>query len=167
MVQMTKSLSKLLEEHDSMQVNDELDQTYLPSNEVKSTDIIPAGFDIPEELGQTTAELQDEVAPEFMRSCLKMANRAMSGQVNVFKDGDLPHKMVLLLAMKMIPNRKIGEKRAQETPLKNKQTARALKNLIESLTLEGEIVVDSSTINSGVEHPAKHQTKEREQSRAA
>ena len=134
---MVAKLAKMLLKHDSMQINESMDESFTPTV-IQDSDNLPTGFDIPEPSGQSLVELQNEVAPDYMRACLKMANRAMTNQVNVFKEGDLPHKMALMLAHKMFPNRKVGEKVQAATPRKNKKTAQALKQLITSLSLEAE-----------------------------
>ncbi len=54
----------------------------------------------------------------------------MAGQVNVFKEGDYPHKMALLLAHRMTPNRKWKDKLPEDTPAEVKKASRALKTLI-------------------------------------
>jgi hypothetical protein len=99
------------------------------------------GFIIPDSLGALSSiEIQDAVAPSYLEACLKMANRAMMGQVNPFKEGDLPLKMALLLAHKMLPSRKVNEKPMKETPKVNKETQRALKSIIKSLTSESDTI---------------------------
>jgi hypothetical protein len=140
---MANKLEKLLKQHDSAQLNNELAETFTPSSEVGDINAIVEGFDVPSLNGQSMMELQDEVSPGYLEACLKMANRAMTGQVNPFKEGDLPHKMALLLAQKMLPTRKIGEKPVKDTPEHTKQVSRALKSLIRSLTIDGEVVIDS------------------------
>jgi len=106
-------------------------------------------FPIPADEGQSVPELVDETAPGYLRACLEMANRAMTGNVDPMKEGDLPHKMALMLAHKMIPARKFNDKPPEETPAEVKKTARALKSLIKSLTDDGEIIMDHTVQSSG------------------
>ena len=101
-------------------------------------------FNLPEEAGQTVTELVEETAPGYLRSCLAMARRAMAGHVNPFKEGDLPHKMALLLAHRMTPYRKWNDSAPEESPAEVKKTQRALKALIKSLAEDGEIIIDST-----------------------
>lgn len=149
----------MLLDHDQMQSESDLSRTYTrkkPSIEISEdfkdikTDNLPQveqsplpmeGFVIPESLGAlSSVEIQDAVAPSYLEACLKMANRAMMGQVNPFKEGDLPHKMALLLAHKMLPSRKVNEKPMKETPKVNKETQRALKSIIKSLTSDSDTI---------------------------
>jgi len=109
-------------------------------------------FPIPGDEGQSVPELVDETAPGYLRACLEMANRAMTGNVDPMKEGDLPHKMALMLAHKMIPARKFNDKPPEEAPAEVKKTARALKSLIKSLTDDGEIIMDHTVQSSGQEH---------------
>lgn len=151
---MARKLSKLLMEHDSMQINGTLGQTFTPTPTIevgKDISEVKRGFDIPEDIGQTSLELQDEVGPQYMRACLEMANRAMRGETNPLTEGDLPQKMALMLAHKMFPSRKVGEKPPQESPAKNKQTARALKALIKNLSEEAEYSEPNNLRPDGVE----------------
>jgi len=156
--------------HDSMQINSELGETFTPTSvpaEIGNTNLIPEGFDLPALNGQTTMELQDQISPKYLYACLKMANRAMTGEVNPFKEGDLPHKMALLLAHKMLPSRKIGEKPPLDTPERNKEVSRALKSLIRSLTIDGEVVIDTNKPANASDNGQGQAIKEQQQQRAA
>lgn len=136
-------LSKMLEKHES---NELISQPYGP-NQVMIPD---KAFDMPANEGQTVDELVDETAPQFMRACLEMSHRALTGQVDPMREGDLPHKMALLLANRMIPNRKWKATLPEDTPEQVKKTSRALKSLIKSLSEDGEIIVDSTIDGTAV-----------------
>ena len=103
-----------------------------------------ATFDIPEDKGQSVSQLVEEVSPAYLRACLDMARRAMAGLVNPLKEGDLPHRMALLLAHRMTPNRKWSDKLPDDDPAEVKKASRALRSLIKSLQEDGEIIIDST-----------------------
>lgn len=155
---MASKLSTMLKKHQSSQNDGEIipaftPDAFKPDASMRKIDNLPAtveegdnlmqGFDVPEFTGQSVVELQDEVGPQFLHACFHASNRALTGQVNVLKEGVLPHKIALLLVHKLMPSRKVNEKRPQETPAQNKKTARALSSLIKSLTTDGEIVIDA------------------------
>jgi hypothetical protein len=136
-------LSSMLQNHPSAVMGMEVEHkpASVPSVEVLTDEDV---FHIPPDEGQSVPELVEEVAPGYMRACLKLARRAMSGNVNPFKEGDLPHRMALQLAHKLMPQRKWDAQLPDETPKETKRTARALKSLIKSLAEDGEVVVDST-----------------------
>ena len=105
-----------------------------------------SGFDIPPDNGQSVAQLVEEVSPGYLRACLDMARRAMTGLVNPFTEGDLPHKMALLLAHRMTPGRKWDAKMPDAEPAETKKAARALKSIIQSLQEDGEIIIDRTNL---------------------
>lgn len=102
-------------------------------------------FDIPDG-DMSVIELVDQAGVGYLRACLDMARRAMTGDVNPLKEGDLPHKMALMLAHKMIPYRKFKDKPPDKTPAETKQAARALKRIIDNLSEEGEIISEKKDI---------------------
>ena len=108
--------------------------------------VIPEkAFDIPPETGQSVDELVDEAGVSYMRACLEMSHRAMTGNVDPMREGDLPHKMALLLANRMIPKRKWKATLPDDTPEEVKKSSRALKALIKSLSSDATIIVDDNT----------------------
>ncbi len=121
----------------------------LPGQDVEETDEVTVmerrGFTIPEG-DLTVVELVDQAGPEYLRACLDMAQRAMVGDVNPLKEGDLPHKMALMLAHKMIPYRKFRDKAPDKTPAETKRAARALQQIIDNLSEEGEIISEKKNI---------------------
>lgn len=131
-------LAKMLLQHESADLM-EIDTPNVPS-----VILAQEPFKIPKGEGLSTNEFIEEAAPGYLKACMEMAQRAMAGQVNVFKEGDYPHKMALLLAHKLIPYKKWKDKLPDESPSEVKKTARALKSLIKSLSEDGEIVVDTT-----------------------
>ncbi len=139
------SLKNMLKKHPSGSTTD-LAITTSPGELTVETGEQP--FTIPDEDGQSVNELVEEISPAYLRACLVWAQKAMGGQVNIFKEGDYPHKMALLMAHRLVPYRKWSAKLPDETPAEVKKTSRALKQLIKSLAEDGEIIVDNT--NSGI-----------------
>jgi len=92
-------------------------------------------------------ELIDQAGPGYARACMDMARRAMRGDVDPLQEGDLPHKMALMLAHKMIPYRKFKDQAPDKTPAETKKAARALTQIINKFSQDGEIITKDSKIN--------------------
>ncbi len=134
---MAMKLSNMLKKHESSEL--------ISVNEITSDVMIPEkAFNIPPDDGQSVDEIVDEMSSGYLRACLEMSHRALTGQVDPMREGDLPHKMALLLANRMVPQRKWKATLPDDTPEEVKKTSRALKSLIASLSSDGEIIVDST-----------------------
>lgn len=95
-------------------------------------------FDIPATQGKSIAEFVDEVAPGYARASFELARKAMAGQADPLA-GDLPHRMALLLAGKVVPARRFSDAAPEKAPAEVKRNKRALERLLATLAPDAEV----------------------------
>lgn len=143
---MSSKLGKLLLNHSSNSTKEVSDVDVDAINELTvSGGAYPTNFKVPELKGQTADELLEEMSPDFIAACAVVAKRALTGEVNPTLEGNFPHKMALLLAAKMAPSNKKGDKPQELTPSATKKTARALDSLIASLVNDDGLTIDTTS----------------------